>query len=269
MNILFLSTEIPFPLDHGHHLRTANVLKCLAEDHDIYFLGFSKNENINGHIQDLERFCVSTDIFLIPEGKFRWRFYLGLLLNLISVTPFAAKKYYLPIVHKRIRQLLTEQQINLIHIDAQDAKRLCDDIIVAIDYEFSSISIAADSRTKSLILTGRAYEVHLLEWNFRRKELAFRHNEYTFSVLKLIHIDVQDAKSLCDDIIVSTDEFLVIKKDPLILPPDYENLPVPDETVTTSEEISIFENTLETSTEGNSSTSNSIESSILKKIQSK
>ena len=67
----------------------------------------------------------------------------------------------------------------------------------------------------------------------------------------------------------STDEFLVIKKDPLILPPDYENLPVPDETVTTSEEISIFENTLETSTEDNSSTSNSIESSILKKIQSK
>ena len=67
----------------------------------------------------------------------------------------------------------------------------------------------------------------------------------------------------------STDEFLVIKKDPLILPPDYENLPVPDETVTTSEEITIFENTLETSTEDNSSTSNSIESSILKKIQSK
>ena len=68
---------------------------------------------------------------------------------------------------------------------------------------------------------------------------------------------------------VSTDEFLVIKKDPLILPPDYENLPVPDETVSASEEISIFENTLETSTEDNSSTSNSIESSILKKIQSK
>ena len=68
---------------------------------------------------------------------------------------------------------------------------------------------------------------------------------------------------------VSTDEFLVIKKDPLILPPDYESLPVPDETVTASEEISIFENTLETSTENNSSTSNSIESSILKKIQSK
>ncbi len=118
MNILFLSTEIPFPLDHGHHLRTANVLKCLAEDHDIYFLGFSKNENINGPVQDLERFCASTDIFLIPEGKFRWRFYLGLLLNLISLLPFAAKKYHLPAVHKRIRKLLVEEKIDLIHIDA-------------------------------------------------------------------------------------------------------------------------------------------------------
>ena len=67
----------------------------------------------------------------------------------------------------------------------------------------------------------------------------------------------------------STDEFMVKKKDPLILPPDFENLPSPDHRELAQEEISIFENTLETSTEDNSSTSNSIESSILKKIQSK
>ena len=29
----------------------------------------------------------------------------------------------------------------------------------------------------------------------------------------------------------STDEFLVKKKDPLILPPDFENLPTPDEAI--------------------------------------
>ena len=37
----------------------------------------------------------------------------------------------------------------------------------------------------------------------------------------------------------STDEFLVKKKDPLILPPDYENLPNPDEAIATIEENSI------------------------------
>ena len=65
----------------------------------------------------------------------------------------------------------------------------------------------------------------------------------------------------------SADEFLVKKKDPLILPPDYENLPSPDERNLVLEEDSIFQDTLDS--EEVSSTSTSIESSILKKIQSK
>ena len=67
----------------------------------------------------------------------------------------------------------------------------------------------------------------------------------------------------------STDEFLVKKKDPLILPPDFENLPTPDERATAEEEISIFEENLEISTQEDSSSSSSVENSILKKIQSK
>ena len=66
----------------------------------------------------------------------------------------------------------------------------------------------------------------------------------------------------------SGDEFLIQKKDPLILPPDYENLPIPNaETVT--EEISTFEKNLGTLIEDNSSRSSSVEDSILKKIRSK
>ena len=67
----------------------------------------------------------------------------------------------------------------------------------------------------------------------------------------------------------SADEFLVKKKDPLTLPPDYENLPTPDERIAAKEEISAFEKTLGTSIEDSSTTSSSAENSILKKIQSK
>jgi len=67
----------------------------------------------------------------------------------------------------------------------------------------------------------------------------------------------------------SADEFLVKKKDPLILPPDYENLPTPDERSIAQEEISIFEKALENSIEDDPSKSSSVEDSILKKIQSK
>ena len=66
----------------------------------------------------------------------------------------------------------------------------------------------------------------------------------------------------------SGDEFLIMKKDPLILPPNYENLPIPNEEAVT-EEISTFEKNLGTLIEDNSSRSSSVEDSILKKIRSK
>ena len=67
----------------------------------------------------------------------------------------------------------------------------------------------------------------------------------------------------------TADEFLVKKKDPLILPPDYENLPNPDERDLDLEEESIFQDTLETEAEEGSTDRSSAETSILKKIQSK
>ena len=67
----------------------------------------------------------------------------------------------------------------------------------------------------------------------------------------------------------TTDEFLVKKKDPLILPPDYENLPVPNEGEAANEDSSTFEKNLEALIEDNSSTPSSAEDSILKKIRSK
>ena len=67
----------------------------------------------------------------------------------------------------------------------------------------------------------------------------------------------------------STDEFLIKKKDPLIIPPDFEDLPTPDELSTETAEISDFEKDLEILIEDNSSESGSVEDSILKKIRSK
>ena len=67
----------------------------------------------------------------------------------------------------------------------------------------------------------------------------------------------------------STDEFLIERKDPLILPPDFENLPTPGEIAEAKEEISSFEKTLGESIEEDtpSESGGSVEQSILKKIQ--
>ena len=70
----------------------------------------------------------------------------------------------------------------------------------------------------------------------------------------------------------STDEFLVQKKDPLILPPDFESLPSPSDREEAIEEMSIFEKTLKQASETEitaSSTGSSTEDSILKQIRKK
>ena len=69
----------------------------------------------------------------------------------------------------------------------------------------------------------------------------------------------------------STDEFLVKKKDPLILPPDFENLPTPDERNEAQEEDTSFQKILikNTSKEDIDLSKTSTETSILEQIRKK
>ena len=68
-----------------------------------------------------------------------------------------------------------------------------------------------------------------------------------------------------------TDEFFIKKKDPLILPPDFEDLPSPDTATAESTEAEEFEQSLGISIEEETSEvgSSSVENSVLKKIRSK
>jgi len=67
----------------------------------------------------------------------------------------------------------------------------------------------------------------------------------------------------------STDEFLIKKKDPLILPPDFDRLPTPQDQVVVSDDINTFEKTLteESLSQKETPTDLSTETSILEQIR--
>ena len=68
----------------------------------------------------------------------------------------------------------------------------------------------------------------------------------------------------------STDEFFIQKKDPLILPPNFESLPSPSEREEAQEEVLSFEKTLKKTSETeitSTSAGSSTEDSILKRIR--
>ena len=117
MNVLFLSTENPFPPDHGHHIRTYHTLKLLAEENTIWFVGFAPNQQELVYRKELERLCAGVEIFLIPESAQRWRLLLSLFLNLFSRLPFVAQKYYSKQAAAKVRQIIASHRIDLVHFD--------------------------------------------------------------------------------------------------------------------------------------------------------
>ena len=94
MKILFLSTENPFPPDHGHHIRTLNVLKHLSVENDIYFIGFAKSKKEQEHTNELARYCKSVELFLLPWSKSRLRLIATLLKSCLLLMPFSALRYF-------------------------------------------------------------------------------------------------------------------------------------------------------------------------------
>ena len=67
----------------------------------------------------------------------------------------------------------------------------------------------------------------------------------------------------------TSDEFLVQKKDPLILPPDFDRLPTPQDEIIQKEEVTTFEKTLKSQSlvESDTSSDGSAETSILEQIR--
>jgi len=117
MNILFLSTETPYPPDHGHYIRTFNVLKHISQHHDVHFLGFIKNREDFKNVEPIREMCRTVDVFVMPDDVSRLRFYLSLFLNIFSPLPYIAQKYYRSNMRRRIREILSENRIDVVHFD--------------------------------------------------------------------------------------------------------------------------------------------------------
>ena len=98
---------------------------------------------------------------------------------------------------------------------------------------------------------------------FKNKIVFFMMLSFLITSCESIREGISGSKNL------STDEFLVKKKDPLVLPPDFENLPNPSERQISVEEMTSFEKTLkkQTISESSSATENSVEESILNQIK--
>jgi polysaccharide biosynthesis protein PslH len=120
MNILFLSTKSPYPLISGHSLRTYHTLRDAARRHDVIFVTFiqhPEHELKPEHIAHLQSFCTAVHTFRIPDDQSRTRLALALGCNLLSELPFVASKYDAPDMRAKIREIIANEKIDLVHVD--------------------------------------------------------------------------------------------------------------------------------------------------------
>lgn len=119
MNILFLSTRSPYPLISGHSLRTYHILRGAAERHDVTLVTFIQLEDElkKSNIEHLQNICKAVYTFRIPVDVSKSKLAVSLFLNLFGSLPFVAEKYDVPVVRRKINQIIRTENIDLVHVD--------------------------------------------------------------------------------------------------------------------------------------------------------
>ena len=111
MRILFLSAWYPFPPNNGSRIRIYNLLRGLAERHDITLLSFADQPNCDPNVPELRQLC--SHIELLPLKQFNPTG-LHARLGFLSRVPRSVVDTYSPEMTKRIQELAKTTDFDLV-----------------------------------------------------------------------------------------------------------------------------------------------------------
>lgn len=119
LKILFLTNCSPLPIRDGQSRRTYNILKGLAENHEVYLLSFYEtlDEISPDNIKNLESICKCVEMQQVPSKKISVSMIIRLLRSLISTDPYTIWRHYSRLFIKRIYELIETIRFDLIHCD--------------------------------------------------------------------------------------------------------------------------------------------------------
>jgi len=132
MKILFITTKSPLPMNDGHSLRSFNLLKAVAQQHDVTLLSFVKFPIEYEYKKELEKLCHSVTQFTVPDNGSRVRAAFSACLNIVSTQPYVAMKYNQQSMREEIRRLLRDGKFDLVHLDMLPLGVFLNDITIPV-----------------------------------------------------------------------------------------------------------------------------------------
>ena len=124
-SLLFLSQTLPYPPDGGVQIRTYNIFRLLAREYRVHALCFYRRAShpTGAHV---ERSLAAlnelgqVEAFPIPQEHSRPRFVLDHLRSALFGRVYTVAAYRSTTFRRRLRELLVDEGIELVHVDSLD-----------------------------------------------------------------------------------------------------------------------------------------------------
>ncbi len=132
--LLFLCQTLPYPPDGGVWIRTFHVLRLLSQTFEVTALCFERSgiaQHASGYDPAKSAAALSefaeTEVFAIAQNHSRARFVWDHLRSVLSGRAYTHYLYESAAYAKRVRELLRDGAIDLIHMDSLDLVRYLPD----------------------------------------------------------------------------------------------------------------------------------------------
>lgn len=114
MKILMLTPYLPYPLLSGGQIRTYNLLKKLAKQHEVTLFALIKDHDEQQYIPELEKYCSQVRVFKRSSTPFTLS---NIVQTAVSSFPFLVIRNHVPAVIDAVKQELAQGAYDLIHAE--------------------------------------------------------------------------------------------------------------------------------------------------------
>jgi polysaccharide biosynthesis protein PslH len=127
VNILFVSSNLPYPPNHGGNIRIFNLIKFLSRTHRITLLSTVwKNTGETEHINALSGYCETIPVIMDTGGMRKWALKLRHALNIFSKVPWEMEFMRSEVMREKLRELCASGKYDIVQFAYGRTAQYCD-----------------------------------------------------------------------------------------------------------------------------------------------
>ena len=121
MRVLVLTQVLVYPPDAGPKIKTLQVLQYLAAHHDVVYCTFVRSEKEVQDAKKLDEIC--RRVITVPLNRSRVGDVRFLAESMVTGDSFLLRRDYRASMQEKVRQLLQEERIDVLHVDQLNMMR--------------------------------------------------------------------------------------------------------------------------------------------------